>query len=210
MSNATKNSMTSFVNFKIWISFIDKKNVIKWSLIPPNMFEIVLKFFTSFTRCLGKSLWIPYTIIQKCKVNRMGKGIIKNTASFKATIKHCPTSIMPSPACFPKYKELPHILFLNVFLGIPIDGYHKGKNDTGLNENGIPFGAEFSIFKILNQLVWPVQLAQVFTTSSTDFSFQNLVFWNLFEFSSGRIHLKFNISHILIQILQIISLNSAH
>jgi hypothetical protein len=29
--------------------------------------------------------------------------------------------------------------------------------------------------------------------SSTDFSFQNLVFWNLFEFSSAEI----NISHIL-------------
>ncbi len=31
------------------------------------------------------------------------------------------------------------------------------------------------------------------TMSSTDFSFQNLVFWNLFEFSSAEI----NISHIL-------------
>jgi hypothetical protein len=68
---------------------------------------------------------------------------------------------MPSPACFPKCKELPHSLFLNVFLGICINGYHKGKNDTGLNENGMPLGAELSIFKILNQLVWPVQLAQV-------------------------------------------------
>jgi hypothetical protein len=28
------------------------------------------------------------------------------------------------------------------------------------------------------------------TTFSTDFSFQNLVFWNLFEFFSGRNHLK--------------------
>jgi hypothetical protein len=76
----------------------------------------------------------------------MGKGITKNTASYKATIEHCPTSIMPSPACFPKCKELPHILFLNVFLWIPIDGYHKGKNDTRLNENGMPLGAELSNF----------------------------------------------------------------
>jgi hypothetical protein len=52
-----------------------------------------------------------------------------------------------------------------VFLWRPMDGYHKGKNDTGLNENGMPLGAELSIL------------------SSTDFSFQNLVFWNLFEFS---------------------------
>jgi len=36
----------------------------------------------------------------------------------------------------------------------------QGKNDTGLNENGMPLGAELSIFQILNQLVWPVQLAQ--------------------------------------------------
>jgi hypothetical protein len=33
--------------------------------------------------------------------------------------------------------------------------------------------------------------------SSTDFSFQNLVFWNLFEFSAARNRLKINISHIL-------------
>jgi len=83
----------------------------------------------------------------------MGKVITKNTASYKATIEHCPTSIMPSPACFPKCKELHHTLFFNVFLGICIDGYHKGENDTGLNENGMPLGAELSIFLILNQLV---------------------------------------------------------
>jgi hypothetical protein len=35
------------------------------------------------------------------------------------------------------------------------------------------------------------------TMSSTDFSFQNLVFWNLFEFSAPEITLKLNISHIL-------------
>jgi hypothetical protein len=28
------------------------------------------------------------------------------------------------------------------------------------------------------------------TTSSTDFSFQKLVFWNLFEFSAAEINLK--------------------
>jgi hypothetical protein len=42
-----------------------------------------------------------------------------------------------------------------------------------------------------------VLLAQVLTTSSTDFSFQNLVFWNLFEFSASRNHVKIIISHIL-------------
>jgi hypothetical protein len=48
------------------------------------------------------------------------------------------------------------------------------------------------------QLVWPVPLAQVLvTTFSTDFSFQNLVFWNLFEFSVAEITYKKNISHIL-------------
>jgi hypothetical protein len=35
------------------------------------------------------------------------------------------------------------------------------------------------------------------TTSSTDFSFQNLVFKNLFEFLAAKNHLKINISHIL-------------
>jgi hypothetical protein len=34
-------------------------------------------------------------------------------------------------------------------------------------------------------------------TKSIDFSFQNLVFWNLFEFSATKITLKINISHIL-------------
>ncbi len=37
------------------------------------------------------------------------------------------------------------------------------------------------------------------TMCSTDFSFQNLVFWNLFEFSVAEITLKSNISHILNQ-----------
>jgi hypothetical protein len=38
------------------------------------------------------------------------------------------------------------------------------------------------------KLVWPALLAQVLVTmSSTDFSFQNLVFWNLFEFSAAEI-----------------------
>ncbi len=36
------------------------------------------------------------------------------------------------------------------------------------------------------------------TISSTDFSFQNLVFWNLFELSAAQITLKFHIYHILI------------
>jgi len=45
---------------------------------------------------------------------------------------------------------------------------------------------------ILDLLVWPSV-----TRSSTEFSFQNLFFWNLFEFSSGRNHFKINISHIL-------------
>ncbi len=36
-------------------------------------------------------------------------------------------------------------------------------------------------------LVWPVSLAQVLPTSSTTFSFQNLVFWNLLEFSAAEI-----------------------
>jgi hypothetical protein len=35
------------------------------------------------------------------------------------------------------------------------------------------------------------------TTFSTEFSFQNLDFWNLFEFFGGTNHFKINISHIL-------------
>jgi len=35
------------------------------------------------------------------------------------------------------------------------------------------------------------------TTFSTNLSFQNLGFWNLFEFSAAEITLKTNISHIL-------------
>jgi hypothetical protein len=35
------------------------------------------------------------------------------------------------------------------------------------------------------------------TKSSIAFYFQNLVFWNLFEFSATKITLKINISHIL-------------
>jgi len=31
------------------------------------------------------------------------------------------------------------------------------------------------------------------STSPTDFSFQNLIFWNLFEFSGAEITLKLNI-----------------
>jgi hypothetical protein len=34
-------------------------------------------------------------------------------------------------------------------------------------------------------------------TYSTDFSFQNLVFWDLFEFLVAKNHLKTNITHIL-------------
>ncbi len=33
-------------------------------------------------------------------------------------------------------------------------------------------------------------IGPIVTTSSTDFSFQNLVFWNLFEFSAAEITLK--------------------
>jgi hypothetical protein len=36
-------------------------------------------------------------------------------------------------------------------------------------------------------LVWPVPLAQVIPRPQTDFSFQNLVFGNLFEFSAAEI-----------------------
>ncbi len=46
-------------------------------------------------------------------------------------------------------------------------------------------------------LNWIVSLLSVTTTFPTDFSFQNLVFWNLFEFFSNRNHLKINISRIL-------------
>jgi hypothetical protein len=35
------------------------------------------------------------------------------------------------------------------------------------------------------------------TTSSTDFSVQNLVFGNSFEFSAAEIHFRITISHIL-------------
>jgi hypothetical protein len=35
------------------------------------------------------------------------------------------------------------------------------------------------------------------TTFSTDYSFQNLVFWNLFEFSVAEVTKTVNISHIL-------------
>jgi hypothetical protein len=36
--------------------------------------------------------------------------------------------------------------------------------------------------------MWPVPLAEVLVTmSSTDFSFPNLVSWNLFEFSAAEI-----------------------
>ncbi len=37
-----------------------------------------------------------------------------------------------------------------------------------------------------SRLVWRKPLAPSVTTSSTDFSFQNLVFWNLFEFQNGE------------------------
>ncbi len=47
------------------------------------------------------------------------------------------------------------------------------------------------------------------TTSSTDFSFQNLVFWNLFKFSAAENHLKINISHILNPNLKINSIKSS-
>jgi hypothetical protein len=39
-------------------------------------------------------------------------------------------------------------------------------------------------------LVWPVPLAHVLPLFSTDFSFQNMVFWNLFEFPAAEITLK--------------------
>ncbi len=40
------------------------------------------------------------------------------------------------------------------------------------------------------------------TASSTDFSFQNLVFWNLFEFSAAEITLKSISPRFWVQILQ--------
>jgi hypothetical protein len=36
-------------------------------------------------------------------------------------------------------------------------------------------------------IVWHVLLAQVLPRPQLTFSFQNLVFWNLFEFSAGEI-----------------------
>ncbi len=42
-------------------------------------------------------------------------------------------------------------------------------------------------FSLLLVLVWPVPLAQSVTTVSTEFYSQNLVFWNLFEFSEAEI-----------------------
>jgi hypothetical protein len=49
------------------------------------------------------------------------------------------------------------------------------------------------------------------TTSPTNFSFQNLIFWNFFEFSAEKNHLKLNISHILIpNLTKYIPLNPAH
>jgi hypothetical protein len=48
-------------------------------------------------------------------------------------------------------------------------------------------------------------------TFSTDFSFQNLVFGNLFEFFSSRNHLEINIAHILNpNLTELIPLNPAH
>jgi hypothetical protein len=45
--------------------------------------------------------------------------------------------------------------------------------------------SERFFFNVLR--VWPVPLGPSVTTSSTDFSFQNLVFWNLFEVSAAEI-----------------------
>jgi hypothetical protein len=48
-------------------------------------------------------------------------------------------------------------------------------------------------FDFLNSQIWKEIMLELngklssFTTSSTDFSFQNLVFWNLFEFSVAEI-----------------------
>jgi hypothetical protein len=46
------------------------------------------------------------------------------------------------------------------------------------------------------------------TTSSTDFSFQNLVFWNLFEFSAAEITFKSIFSHSESKSYQINSIKS--
>jgi hypothetical protein len=53
----------------------------------------------------------------------------------------------------------------------------------------------FTFFELFNISVAYVIDPSV-TTFATDFSFQNLVFWNLFEFSMTKITLK-SISHIL-------------
>jgi hypothetical protein len=45
--------------------------------------------------------------------------------------------------------------------------------------------------------MWLVPLAQMLPCPQSIFPFQNLVFWNLFEFSLAEITLKINISHIL-------------
>ncbi len=57
----------------------------------------------------------------------------------------------------------------------------------------------------------PVAVGPSVNLSSTDFSFQNLVFWNWFEFLADINHLKFNIFHILNpNVTKWILLNPAH
>jgi hypothetical protein len=56
-----------------------------------------------------------------------------------------------------------------------------------------------------------VLVGQSVPTSSTNFSFQNLVFWNCIWIFSSRNHLKINISHILNpNLTESISLNPTH
>jgi hypothetical protein len=62
--------------------------------------------------------------------------------------------------------------------------------ECGLANPNITNKTKRTTFHNKDRLVWPVPLGPSVTTSSTDFSFQNLVFWNLFEFSAAEIALK--------------------
>jgi hypothetical protein len=70
-----------------------------------------------------------------------------------------------------------------------------------LNENYYQFSKHhlfsFFIFNVIYILVWRMLLAKVLSRPQLIFSFQNLVFRNLFQFSTNKNHLKINISHIL-------------
>jgi hypothetical protein len=59
----------------------------------------------------------------------------------------------------------------------------------------------------LNSQIWKEIMLELngkassVTTLSTDFSFQNLIFWNLFEFSAAKVTLKLIFPTFWIQIL---------